>query len=122
MALGCKAGRPEESGSRINRAMKLSSEHCTFVPSLGRVEQSTEEDRKEKKDFRKRFNFRRGNNSSVGDTLIYTNRWIQQSSYRSTATHTLNKTLMLFLFFCFCSSHSSGVKKKKNMALIGVSI
>lgn len=49
MALGCKAGRLEESGSRINRAMKLSSEHCTFVPSLGRVEHSTEEqDRKEK--------------------------------------------------------------------------
>lgn len=49
MVLGCKAGGPEESGSRINRAMKLPSEHCTSVPSLGRVEQSTEEDRKEKK-------------------------------------------------------------------------
>lgn len=79
MALGCKAGRLEESGSRIKRAMKLSSEHCTFVPSLDRVKHSTEEQDRKEKDFRKRFNLRRGNNTSVEDTLIYTNKWIQYS-------------------------------------------
>lgn len=71
MALGCKAGRLEESGSRINRAMKLSSEHYTFVPSHGKSETfNRRTEQKRKKILKKRFNFRRRNNSSVEDALI----------------------------------------------------
>lgn len=100
MVLGCeswKAKRIWQEDQQGSEAFFRELDIWILTWQSERFKRRTGQKRK-KTEFRKRFNFTRENNSSVGVTLIYTYRLIEYSPpINQTSTHMFNKPLISFL-------------------------